>query len=56
MTPLQRKRIEMLAKFVGPIATDQLAAVPGNMAALGPQHPQPGGCSAVCATRNCPTS
>ena len=34
MTPLQRKRIEMLAKIVGPIAGDQLAAVPGNMAAL----------------------
>ncbi len=34
MTPLQRKRIEMLAKIVGPITTDQLAAVPGNMAAL----------------------
>jgi hypothetical protein len=34
MTPLQRKRIEMFAKVVGPIATDQLAAVPGNMAAL----------------------
>ena len=32
MTPLQRKRIEMLAKIVGPIAKDQLAAVPGNMA------------------------
>ena len=31
MTPLQRKRIEMLAKIVGPIAKDQLAAVPGNM-------------------------
>ena len=31
MTPLQRKRIEMLAKIVGPIAKDQLAVVPGNM-------------------------
>ena len=31
MTPLQRKRIEMLAKIVGPIASDQFAAVPGNM-------------------------
>ena len=31
MTPLQRKRIEMLAKLVGPITKDQLAAVPGNM-------------------------
>ena len=34
MTPLQRKRIEMLAKIVGPIANDQLAAVPGNMGTL----------------------
>ena len=32
MTPLQRKRIEMLAKIVGPIANDQFAPVPGNMA------------------------
>ncbi|MGA2259069.1 MAG: hypothetical protein ABSG53_30730, partial [Thermoguttaceae bacterium] len=31
MTPLQRKRIEMFANIVGPIANDQLAAVPGNM-------------------------
>ncbi|MGO9115485.1 MAG: hypothetical protein ACLP9L_40255 [Thermoguttaceae bacterium] len=31
MTPLQRKRTEMLAKIVGPIAKDQLAEVPGNM-------------------------
>jgi hypothetical protein len=31
MTPLQRKRIEMLAKIVGPIVNDQLASVPGNM-------------------------
>ncbi len=34
MTPLQRKRIEMFAKIVGPIAKDQLAAVPGNMGSL----------------------
>ena len=34
MTPLQRKRIEMLARFVGPITKDQLASVPGNMAAV----------------------
>ena len=34
MTPLQRKRIEMLAKIVGPITKDQLAAVPGNMASF----------------------
>ncbi|MEI8374725.1 MAG: hypothetical protein WCJ35_18010 [Planctomycetota bacterium] len=31
MSPLQRKRIEMLAKIAGPITNDQLAAVPGNM-------------------------
>ena len=31
MSPLQRKRIEMLARYVGPITSDQLAAVPGNM-------------------------
>ncbi len=31
MTPLQRRRIEMLAKIVGPIAKDQLALVTGNM-------------------------
>ena len=31
MTPLQRKRIEMLARIVGPITKDQFAAVPGNM-------------------------
>ena len=34
MTPLQRRRIEMLARIVGPLAADQLAAVPGNMAAF----------------------
>ncbi len=34
MTPLQRRRIEMLARIVGPIANDQLAAVPGNMGSL----------------------
>jgi hypothetical protein len=31
MTPLQRQRIEMFAKIVGPITNDQLAAVAGNM-------------------------
>ena len=34
MTPLQRKRIEMFARLLGPIADDQLAAVPGNMASF----------------------
>jgi hypothetical protein len=34
MTPLQRKRVEMFARIVGPITTDQLAAVPGNMGAF----------------------
>ena len=34
MTPLQPKRLEKLARIVGPITTDQLAAVPGNMASL----------------------
>ena len=32
MTPLQRKRIEMLARIVGPITNDQLVEVAGNMA------------------------
>ena len=41
MTPLQRKRIEMLAKIVGPIAKDQLAAVPGNMAHVRGQPAEP---------------
>ncbi len=31
MTPLQRKRIEMLGQIVGPIVNDQLAVVAGNM-------------------------
>jgi len=34
ITPLQRRRTEMLAGLVGPITTDQFAAVPGNMAAF----------------------
>jgi len=31
MTPLQRRRIAMLANIVGPLANDQFAAIPGNM-------------------------
>jgi hypothetical protein len=34
MTPLQPKRLEKMARIVGPVTTDQLAAVPGNMAAM----------------------
>jgi hypothetical protein len=34
VTPLQRKRIEMLAKIVGPITNDQLAEVPLNWGAF----------------------
>ncbi len=34
MTPLQQKRLQQFARILGPITTDQLAAVPGNMATL----------------------
>jgi len=31
MSPLQRKRLEMFAKLVGPITNDQFSTLPGNM-------------------------
>ena len=56
MTPLQRKRIEMLAKIVGPIANDQLAAGAGEHGQRSRPACRTSGCSAACATWRRPTN